>query len=93
MRGGRNLKIEAQSLSGDRFKYWIEIAATKRLTASEKHFDEPDNDFLTEEGQLNHDLAIQVDNMHEFGVNTNVADSFNVECFVEIERTWNCSFS
>lgn len=47
MRGGRNLKVEAQSLSGDRFTYWIEIAGTKRLTADEKHFDEPDNDFLT----------------------------------------------
>ena len=48
MRGGRNLKVEAQSLSGDKFNYWIEIAGTRRLTADEKHFDQPDNDFLTE---------------------------------------------
>jgi hypothetical protein len=72
MRGGRNLKVEAQSLSGDRFTYWIEIAATRRLTADDKHFDEPDNDFLTEEGQLNNDLTLEIKNMHEFGVNTNV---------------------
>lgn len=25
MRGGRNMKVEAQSLSGDRFTYWIQI--------------------------------------------------------------------
>jgi hypothetical protein len=33
MKGGRNLKVEAQSLSGDRFNYWIEISGTRRLTA------------------------------------------------------------
>ena len=48
MRGGRNLKVETMSLSGDRFTYWFEIAATRRLTADDKHFDEPDNDFLSE---------------------------------------------
>ena len=48
MRGGRNLRVETMSLSGDRFSYWIEIAATRRLTADNQHFDEPDNDFLSE---------------------------------------------
>lgn len=73
LRGGRVLKLETQSMSGDRFTSWFETFNCRPLTADEKNFDDRDEaDFLLEEGQLKHDLAIQVDDMKEYGTNANV---------------------
>jgi hypothetical protein len=73
LRGGRVLKIETMSMSGDRFTSWFETYNSRPLTADEKHFDDRDEaDFLLEEGQLKHNLAIQVDDMKEYGTNANV---------------------
>jgi hypothetical protein len=73
LRGGRVLKIETMSMSGDRFTSWFENFNSRPLTSDEKHFDDRDEaDFLLEEGQLKHNLAIQVDDMKEYGTNANV---------------------
>lgn len=58
------------SLSGDRDFAWVENYNFHPLTPDQKNFDDRDNaDFLTEEGQLKYDLAIQLDDFTEFGVN------------------------
>ena len=67
------MKVEAQNITGDRFTYWIEIPLIKPLTEDKKHYDDIDHaDFLTEEGQLKHQLTIEVEEFKFYGVNTNV---------------------
>lgn len=73
LRGGRVLKAETMSMSGDRFTYWFETFQCKPLTPDERHFaDRDEADFLHEEGQLKHNLAVQLDDMKEWGTNSNV---------------------
>ena len=61
------------SMAGDRFTYWFETFQCSPLTADERHFDDIDEaEFLKEEGQLKHNLAVQVADMKEWGVNSNV---------------------
>lgn len=80
MRGGKVLKVEAQSLGkiliisgNERFTYWFETSLCRPLTQDKMRFDDRDNaDFLTEEGQLRYDLNIEVEEFKYFGVNTNV---------------------
>lgn len=73
LRGGRVLKIETMSISGERYTHWFETFTVRPLTADLKNFDDRDEaDFLQEEGQLKHDLAIEVEDMKEFGQNANV---------------------
>jgi len=70
LRGGKAVKVEAHSLSGDRDFAWVENYNFHPLTQDQKAFDDRDNaDFLTEEGQLKYDLAVQLDDFTEFGVN------------------------
>ena len=62
LRGGKVLKVEAQSLGNERFTYWFETALCRPLTEDKMRFDDRDNaDFLTEEGQLRYDLNIEVE--------------------------------
>lgn len=59
MRGGRVMKVEAQSMGGDRLTYWIENYMAKPLTEDKLRFDDRDEaDFLTEEGQLKYNLSV-----------------------------------
>lgn len=62
LRGGKVLKVEAQSLGNERFTYWFETSLVRPLTEDKMRFDHRDNaDFLTEEGQLRYDLNIEVE--------------------------------
>lgn len=71
LRGGRVLKVETQTLSGDRYINWVETMFCHPLTEDFKHFDDRnDADFLKEEGQLKYPLGIQLENFQEMGVNS-----------------------
>lgn len=53
------MKVEAQSMGGDRLTYWIENYMAKPLTEDKLRFDDRDEaDFLTEEGQLKYNLSV-----------------------------------
>lgn len=70
LRGGKAVKIETHSLSGDRNFAWVENYNFHPLTKDQRAFDDRDNsEFLKEEGQLTYDLATQLDDFTEFGVN------------------------
>jgi len=70
LRGGKAVKVETHSLSGDRNFAWVENYNFQPLTEDQKNFDDRDQaEFLTEEGQLKYDLATQLDNFTEFAVN------------------------
>lgn len=70
LRGGKAVKIETHSLAGDRNFAWVENYNFHPLTEDQKAFGDRDNmEFLADEGQLKHDLAIQLDDFTEFGVN------------------------
>jgi len=70
LRGGKAVKFETHSLSGDRNFSWVENYNFHPLNEDQKNFADRDNaDFLSEEGQLKHDLACQLDDYTEYGVN------------------------
>lgn len=70
LRGGKAVKVETHSLSGDRNFAWVENYNFHPLTEDQRNFDNRDEaDFLEEEGQLKHDLAVQLDDFTEYGVN------------------------
>jgi len=70
IRGGKFVKIETHTLAGDYNFSWAENYNFNPLTADQKTFDNRDDaEFLEEEGQLKYDLACQLDNYTEFGVN------------------------
>jgi hypothetical protein len=71
LRGGRVIKVETQTLAGDRNVSWVETFQSQPLTQDFKNFDDKDNaNFLTTEGQLNYDLGVQYHHYTEMGVNT-----------------------
>lgn len=66
------------SMSGDRFTYWFETYQCKPLTPDERYFaDRDEADILKEEGQLKNNLTIQLDDLKEFGTNSNVHSIWN----------------
>ena len=70
LRGGKFVKFETHTLSGDRNYTWAENFNFHPLTQDMEQFDDRDNaDFLTEEGQLKYDLAVQLDDYTEYAVN------------------------
>jgi hypothetical protein len=70
LRGGKFVKVETSTLSGDRNTAWTEIYNFHPLTQDMQRFDDRDNaDFLNEKGQLKHELATQLDDFTEFGTN------------------------
>lgn len=70
IRGGKFIKFETHTLAGDVNFAWVENYQFHPLTQDKQNFaDRDDADFLTEEGQLKHDLAVQLDNFTEFSVN------------------------
>eukprot|EP01017_Pseudomicrothorax_dubius_P000193 TRINITY_DN0_c1327_g1_i1.p2 TRINITY_DN0_c1327_g1~~TRINITY_DN0_c1327_g1_i1.p2 ORF type:complete len:134 (-),score=40.54 TRINITY_DN0_c1327_g1_i1:65-466(-) len=74
LRGGKSVRIETTTLAGDRNTSWVENFNFHPLTQDQKFFDNRDDaEFLNEEGQLKHELACQLDDLTEFGVNTNDA--------------------
>lgn len=97
MRGGRNLRVEAQTLGNTRYVYWVESQFIRPLTADKMRFDDRDNaDFLTEEGQLKYDLDVEAEEFKLWGVNLNV--TFNrirmSNCTLKrVERSITLSFS
>ncbi len=71
MRGGRVLKVETQTLSGDRYVNWVETMMCNPLSEDFKSFaDRDDADFLKEEGQLKYNLGVQLEHFQEMGVNS-----------------------
>jgi len=71
LRGGKFVKFETHTLTGDRNFNWAENYNFHPLTQDMSQFDDRDNaDFLTEEGQLKYDLAVQLDDYTEYAVNT-----------------------
>ena len=59
LRGGKVLKVEAQTLGNERYTYWFETNLCRPLTEDKLRFDHRDNaDFLTEEGQLRYDVNV-----------------------------------
>lgn len=69
MRGGKGIKVELGTLALDRQTCWAEIHLIKPLTADKMHFaEDEDAQFLTEEGQLQHELSVQIENFTERGV-------------------------
>lgn len=92
LRGGRVLKVEAQSVGNDRFTYWLETYMVRPLTKDKMRFDDRDEaDFLTEEGQLKYDLNIEVEEFKYFGVNVNVDININIGSTIIFEGAWNHS--
>lgn len=76
LRGGRNLRVEAQTLGNTKYVYWIESQFLRPLTENKMNFDDRDNaDFLTEEGQLKYDLTVEALEFKLWGVNLNVLKS------------------
>jgi len=70
LRGGKAVKVETHSLSGDRMFSWVENYNFHPLTEDQSNFDDRDKaDMLTEEGQLKYDFATQLDDFTEYGVN------------------------
>jgi len=70
LRGGKAVKVETHSLAADRMFSWVENYNFHPLTEAQDNFDDRDNaDFLLEDGQLKHDLAVQLDDFTEWGVN------------------------
>lgn len=68
LRGGKVLKFELSTLGGDNITVWTETRFFHPLTADRQHFDDRDNaEFLCEEGQLKHELTVQVDHFTEKG--------------------------
>jgi hypothetical protein len=73
LRGGRVLRIEAQSLGNQRYIYWVESQFLRPLTQDKMRFDDRDNaDFLTEEGQLKYDLNVEAEELRIWGITMNV---------------------
>ena len=73
LRGGKVLKVEAQSIGNERYTYWFETTLCRPLTEDKLRFDHRNEaDFLSEEGQLRYDLNVEVEEFKFFGVNTNV---------------------
>lgn len=65
------MKVETQSLAGDRFYNWVETMYLHPLTEDLKNFDNRDEaEFLETEGQLKYPLAVQIDHFQEMGVTT-----------------------
>jgi hypothetical protein len=59
------------TLAGDRVTAWAENQFFHPLTADAQHFDDRDNaDYLSEDGQLNYELTVQLDHFTEKGVTT-----------------------
>lgn len=74
LRGGRVLKVEAQSLGNARYIYWAETQHLRPLTEDKLRFDDRDNaDFLTQNGQLKYDLNVEAEELKVWGVNMNVS--------------------
>jgi hypothetical protein len=74
LRGGRVLRIEAQSLGNQRYIYWVESQFLRPLTQDKMRFDDRDNaDFLTEEGQLKYDLNVEAEELRIWGITMNVS--------------------
>jgi len=70
IKGGKFIKVETHSLAGDVNYAWAENYNFNPLTEDQKQFDDRDNaDFLNDDGQLKYELATQLDNFTEFGVN------------------------
>jgi hypothetical protein len=70
LRGGKAVKFETHTLAGDRNWAWVENYNFHPLTLDQKNFDDRDNaDYMENEGQLKNDLACQLDDFTEFGVN------------------------
>ena len=60
LRGGRVLKVEAQSVGNERLTYWLETRVITPMTEDKMRFDDREEaDFLTEEGQLKYDLTVE----------------------------------
>ena len=73
LRGGRVVKIEAQSMGNMRYIYWAETQHFRPLTQDRLRFDDRDNaDFLNEEGQLRYNLSVEAEELRIWGVNLNV---------------------
>ena len=87
LRGGKAVKIETHSLSGDRNFAWVENFNFHPLSKDQRTFDDRDNaEFLKEEGQLQYDLACQLDDFTEFGVNQQDIVSLWLYNSVEVVR-------
>jgi hypothetical protein len=70
LRGGKAVKFELHSLSGDRNFAWVENYNFHPLTEDQNNFDDRDGaDFMADEGQLKYDLACQLDDFTEYSVN------------------------
>lgn len=62
------MKFELATMSGENITVWTETKMFHPLTEDKMQFaDRDDAEFLTEEGQLKHELAVQADHFTEKG--------------------------
>lgn len=68
LRGGKVLKFELATMSGEQYSVWCETKMFHPLTENKMHFaDRDDAEFLNEEGQLKHKLLVQADHFTDKG--------------------------
>lgn len=76
LRGGKFLKLERTSLHGDNYTNWVEIRHLQVISKDFKEFEDENADFLTEEGQLKYELAVECEHFRQWGVTTQDVDIF-----------------
>lgn len=68
LRGGKYVKIERTTLAGDTFTDWVEIRYFNPLTEDFRNYEDKDiGEFLTESGQLKHELGTEVEHFMHMG--------------------------
>ena len=72
LRGGKYLKMTAQTAIGDRYVSWASIAEMHLLTEDYMEYADPDEaDFLTKEGQLKYEVQVEFEYYMDQCVNVN----------------------
>ena len=70
LRGGKVLKIVRENLSADSYVEWCEIQYLRLITEDLMEMaDQEEAVFLTEEGQLKYDLAVEFDHYKVRSIN------------------------
>ena len=80
LRGGKYVKFERMTMGSDFLTNWGEISEFKLITKDFRNFDDKENaEFLNEEGQLKYELAVQLENFVQGGLNNSDACIFFIK--------------
>ncbi len=80
LRGGKVVKVERTTLSGDTYTDWAEVRHFKPITENFQDFDDKnDAEFLSEKGQLNYELGVELDHFKHWGITEQDVNLFFVK--------------